>query len=140
MKTAPQFVPHAVANGHVALLVATRKGAFILKTDSARRAWKTTGPMFFGHIVHHMLLDPRPGPGPKNARTLLVAARTGHLGPSVFRSRDFGRSWKEAAKPPAFPKLPQGQTEQNTPNVQKGRVVDHTFWLSPGHASEPGVW
>jgi photosystem II stability/assembly factor-like uncharacterized protein len=131
-------VPHTAANGRVALLVATRKGAFILKTDRARRAWTTTGPMFFGHIVHHMLLDPRPSP--KNARTLLVAARTGHLGPSVFRSVDFGRSWKEAARPPAFPKLPQGQTEPNSPDVQKGRVVDHTFWLSPGHASEPGVW
>src|SRR5262249_244451 len=59
------------------------------------------------------------------------AAKTGHLGPTVFRSTDFGKNWKEAAKPPAFPKAPEGQ---------KGRVVDHTFWLTPGHASEPGVW
>ena len=118
-------VPPAPAAGPVALLVATRKGAFILKSDKARRAWSTAGPMFFGHIVHHMLLDPR------DRRTLLVAARTGHLGPTVFRSVDFGKTWKEASRPPAFPKAAQGQ---------KGRVVDHTFWLAPGHADEPGAW
>ena len=115
----------AAATGSVALLVATRKGAFVVKADKGRRIWKIAGPMFFGHIVHHVLLDPR------DRRTLLLAARTGHLGPSVFRSTDLGRSWKEAAKPPAFPKAGEGQ---------KGRVVDHVFWLSPGHSDEPNVW
>ena len=113
------------ATGSVALLVATRKGAFMLKADKGRRTWKTAGPMFFGHIVHHMILDPR------DRHTLLLAARTGHLGPSVFRSTDLGRNWKEAAKPPAFPKAGEGQ---------KGRVVDHVFWLTPGHRDEPNVW
>ena len=118
-------VPPAAAKGAVALLVATRKGAFILKADKTRRTWKTTGPMFFGSTVHHMVLDRR------DRRTLLAAARTGHLGPTVFRSADFGKTWQEAAKPPAFPKAPEGQ---------KGRVVDHAFWLTPGHAGEPKVW
>lgn len=118
------LVPVA-ANGPVALLIATRKGAFILKSDKTRRAWATTGPMFFGHIVHHMVLDPR------DRKTLLVAARTGHLGPTVFRSTNFGKTWKEAAQPPAFPKAGEGQ---------KGRVVDHNFWLTPSHISEPKVW
>jgi hypothetical protein len=35
-------------------------------------------------------------------RNVLAAARTGHLGPTVFRSLDAGKTWKEAAKPPAF--------------------------------------
>src|SRR4029434_10290164 len=74
-----------------------------------------------GPIVHHAVLDPRDG------KTLLAAARTGHLGPTVFRSQDNGRTWKEAATPPAFA-------------PDSGRVVDHTFWLTPGHASQPGVW
>ena len=117
--------PSKPATGSIALLVSTRKGAFIFKFDKARRAWKIAGPMFFGHMVHHMVLDPR------DRRTLLAAARTGHLGPTLFRSTDFGRSWKEASKPPAFPKAPEGQ---------KGRVVDHVFWLTPGHATEPGAW
>ncbi len=113
------------ATGSVALLVASRKGGFILRADGARRRWKLTGPIFLGHIVHHFLLDPR------DRRTMLMAARTGHLGPTVFRSTDVGRSWKEASRPPAFPKAPEGQ---------KGRVVDHTFWLTPGHSSEPNAW
>jgi len=120
-----QPAPSATPSGAVALLIATRKGAFILTSDPARRAWTVAGPMFFGHIVHHMVLDPR------DCRTLLVAARTGHLGPTVFRSSDFGETWTEASMPPAFPKAPEGE---------KGRVVDHTFWLTPGHASEPNAW
>jgi photosystem II stability/assembly factor-like uncharacterized protein len=110
-----------VAAKRVRLLIATRKGLWSLASDPARNAWKLGGPEFLGHIVHHAMLDPRDG------QTLLAAARTGHLGPTVFRSLDFGKTWKEAARPPAFA---QGS----------GRVVDHTFWLTPGHASEPGVW
>jgi len=117
------------ATGAVALLIATRKGGFVLRSDPARRRWRTVGPMFFGHIVHHMVLDPRPKA--RRAATLLAATSTGHLGPTLCRSIDFGRTWKEVGKPPAFPKAPEGQ---------KGRAVGHTFWLTPGHASEPGVW
>jgi photosystem II stability/assembly factor-like uncharacterized protein len=105
----------------VTLLVATRKGLWTLTSDTARRQWKLSGPAFLGHIVHHAMLDPRDG------RTLLAAARTGHLGPTVFRSTDRGRTWKEASRPPAF-------------REGSGRTVDHTFWLTPGHAAQPGVW
>jgi photosystem II stability/assembly factor-like uncharacterized protein len=113
------------ATGRVALLVATRKGVFVLRSDAARSVWAIEGPHFLGHIAHHAVLDPRDG------RTLLVAARTGHLGPTVFRSGDAGASWREASRPPAFRKAREGE---------EGRVVDHVFWLEPGHASEPGVW
>ena len=109
----------------VALLVATKKGGFILNADSKRRTWTIKGPLYLGNIVHHIMLDPRDG------KTMLMAAKTGHLGPTVFRSTNQGKTWKEAAKPPAFPKAPEGE---------KGRVVDHVFWLTPGHASEPKVW
>jgi photosystem II stability/assembly factor-like uncharacterized protein len=105
----------------VRLLVATRKGLWTIVSDPARNAWKLAGPQFLGHIVHHAVVDPRDG------RTMLAAARTGHLGPTVFRSIDNGRTWKEATRPPAF-------------GEGSGRVVDHTFWLTPGHASEPGIW
>lgn len=118
--TSPQL-----ATGSVALLIGTRKGAFIVRGGPTRRMWKLSAPMFLGHIVHHVVLDPR------DRRTILMAARTGHLGPTVFRSTDFGKTWKEAKTPPAFPKAPEGQN---------GRVVDHVFWLTPGHPSESGLW
>jgi photosystem II stability/assembly factor-like uncharacterized protein len=111
--------------GAVSILVGTRKGAFRLRSDAARRTWKLEGPWFLGSLVHHVVADPR------EPRAILMAARTGHLGPTIFRSTDGGRSWKEAAKPPAFPGPAVGGRE---------RAVDHTFWLTPGHASEPGTW
>ncbi|TAJ08418.1 MAG: glycosyl hydrolase [Nitrospirae bacterium] len=113
------------AAGAVGLLIGTRKGAFFLRGDRSRRTWKLSHPLFLGQIVHHLVLDPR------DRRTMLMAARTGHLGPTIFRSTDTGRTWTEAKTPPAFPKVPEGQN---------GRVVDHVFWLTPGHASEPGAW
>ncbi len=106
------------------VLVATRKGAWLFHGDTARKAWKADGPHFLGHEISHMVLDPRDG------RTLLAAAKTGHLGPTVFRSTDRGRHWKEAAQPPAFARAADGS----------GRSVDHNFWLTPGPASEPDVW
>ncbi len=124
-KTAPKKQSGSTKKEKVILLVATRKGAWIFHGDSARTRWRADGPHFLGHIVSHVVLDPRDG------KTLLAAAKTGHLGPTVFRSTDLGRTWKEAARPPAFPKAKEGE---------KGRVVDHTFWLTPGHASEPATW
>ena len=107
------------------VLVATRKGAWLLHADTTRRKWRLDGPHFLGHVIHHLVLDPR------DRRTLLAAAKTGHLGPTIFRSTDRGRTWTEASRPPAFPMARRGE---------KGRVVDHTFWLTPGHPSEPGAW
>src|SRR5258708_38613266 len=121
----PNRAPRQPAARRVLVLVATRKGARLYRGDAGRKTWQTDGPHFLGHIVNHLVLDPRDG------HTLLAAAKTGHLGPTVFRSTDFGRSWKEAARPPAFPKAPDGE---------KGRAVDHTFWLTPSSASEPNVW
>jgi hypothetical protein len=105
----------------ITLLVATRKGLWTLAGDAARSRWTLAGPRFLGHTLHHVVADPRDG------KTWLAAARTGHLGPTVFRSADRGRAWTEASKPPAF-------------RAGGGRSVDHVFWLTPGHASEPGVW
>jgi photosystem II stability/assembly factor-like uncharacterized protein len=123
--SAAQRGSHATPPGQLVLLVATRKGAFLFRGDTKRKTWQVDGPHFLGHIVSHLQLDPRDG------RTLLAAAKTGHLGPTVFRSTNLGRSWVEAKQPPAFAKAPEGVA---------GRAVDHTFWLTPGHASERGTW
>jgi photosystem II stability/assembly factor-like uncharacterized protein len=106
------------------LMVATRKGAWLYHGDTARRTWRADGPHFLGQIFNHIVLDPR------DRTTLLASAKTGHLGPTIFRSTDRGRTWKEARRPPAFAKAADG----------KGRAVDHTFWLTPCHANEPNAW
>lgn len=114
----------------VVLLVGTRKGAFLYHGDAARRSWRLDGPHFLGHIIHQIVLDPRDG------RTLLAASKTGHLGPTIFRSLDMGHSWTESSKPPAFPKAPEGELV----NGHRPLAVEHIFALFPAHFSEPGVW
>src|ERR1700730_18704714 len=107
------------------LWIGTRKGLFALRADGARRNWKLAGPQFLGHIIHHVVQDPR------EPRVLLMAARTGHLGPTVFRSSDRGRRWREAAQPPAFRKVNDGEG---------ARAVQRVFWLTPGHRTERASW
>jgi hypothetical protein len=106
------------------IYVATRKGIWIASCGSDRRkGWQLRGPSFLGTQCHHVVLDPR------DRKTLLAASRQWHLGPTVFKSTDFGETWKEAATPPQFPK-----------GEPRGRAVDHVFWLTPSTASEPDVW
>ncbi len=107
------------------LIVSTRKGVFFLQADAGREQWRLSGPLFLGHICHHTVLDPRDG------KTMLTAALTGHLGPTIFCSPDAGATWHEARKPPAFDKAAANGN---------ARVVDHVFWLTPGHFEQPGVW
>ncbi|MBX7152150.1 glycosyl hydrolase [bacterium] len=124
MKKKEKSKKSPIKSKSVTLLIGTRKGAFLLRSDAAGRTWKLSDPIFLGHVVHHLIKDPR-------SKTLLMACKTGHLGPTVFRSLDGGKTWKEASTPPSFPKAPEGE---------KGRTVDHVFWLTPGHESQPGVW
>ena len=122
-KTTARGKPASAAR--LVVLVATRKGAWLFHGDAGREAWTADAPHFLGHTISHVQLDPRDG------RTLLAAAKTGHLGPTIFRSTNLGRSWKEAQQPPAFAPSSAGLP---------GRSVDHTFWLTPGHASERDTW
>ncbi len=105
------------------LLVGTRKGVFIVRSDANRQTWTASAPAFLGHIAQHVVSDPR------DPKRILVASSTGHLGPTVFVSSDSGESWIEASRPPAFR---TGEPLQ--------RVLKSVFWLTPGYADEPGVW
>ncbi len=107
------------------LWIGTRKGAFALRTDRRRRQWTLRGPHFLGHEIQHIVQDPRA------PATLLLGAKTGHLGPTVYRPLDRGRSWHEVSTPPAFRKA--GESES-------ARSVERVFYLTPGHAEQPGVW
>lgn len=105
------------------LLIGTRKGLFTIDGDDQRMGWDLGGPDHLGHVIHHAMIDPRDG------ETLLAATRTGHLGPSMFRSTDCGRTWAEASRPAAF-----------RTGDRLDRTLDKAFWLTPGHPGEPGRW
>jgi hypothetical protein len=117
-----------VAARATSLLIATQKGLFQLDAGARRERFEVRGPTFLGAEVNHVVQDPR------DPSTLLMAAKTGHLGPTVFRSSDRGETWTEAARPPQFAKAPEGTEEA------KKRSVERVFFLTPGHASEPAAW
>ncbi len=130
-KAPPRRGTRSMKGARPVVLVGTRKGAWLFHGDATRRQWRADGPHFLGQIINHLVLDPRDG------RTLVAAASTGHLGPTIFRSPDRGKTWHEATRPPAFPKVPAGSLDEAG---LPARTVKHTFWLTPGHASQPGVW
>ena len=103
------------------LLVATRKGLWTLTSDVARSGWRSPGRS--SSATSSITRSPIRA----TARRCSPPRAPGISGRRSSARRDSGRTWKEAARPPAFAE-------------GSGRVVDHTFWLTPGHASEPGVW
>jgi hypothetical protein len=105
------------------LLIGTRKGLWFVRKEAAGESWSVDGPQFLGHVIQHAMVDPR------EPQTVLAAASTGHLGPTVFRSVDGGRNFAEATRPPAF-----------TAGERLARSLRSVFWLTPGHVDEPGVW
>lgn len=118
-------------------IIGTKKGAWPLRrTGAGPTDWRADAPWFFGCEVHVIVQDPR-GSG-----TLLAAVSTGHLGPTVHRSTDGGKTWKEVARPPKFKTAEEyanSALDADDPR-RKGRAVQHVFCFAPGHASTPGRW
>ena len=126
--------PRGPASGRLSLLIGTAKGGFLLRDKGGRAGWRMVGPFHLGARTHDMRLDPRDG------RTLLASSTGGHLGPTIYRSTDAGKTWTEAARSPRFdrvtPKSPRGKRAR----ASRGYAVRTNFWLEPGHADEEGVW
>ena len=120
----------------ISVLVGTRKGAFFLTSSDGRKNWELSEPTFLGHIIYHLVADPR------DPKKLIMCAKAGHLGPTVYTSEDSGKTWVESTTPPQFPKAAEAENaeEQSEKNAKKARIVESVFWVSPGHASEPGTW
>ncbi len=71
----------------IRLLVGTRKGAFILTSDGARRQWKVSGPHFAGWEVYHVKASP------VDANRIFASQSSSWFGQLVQRSDDGGRTW-----------------------------------------------
>jgi len=74
----------------VRLLVGTKKGAFILDSDEARRDWSVRGPLCEGWPVHDVIVEPGSG-------AILAAAGNAWYGPAVWRSEDDGATWTHSS-------------------------------------------
>lgn len=72
------------------LMVGTRKGLWLGRSDEAREEWEFTGPHFDMEEVYSCMVDTR-GERPR----LLAGASSSWLGPQVRRSDDLGATWQE---------------------------------------------
>ena len=110
------------AAGDVLLLVGTTKGAFLVRSDSARREWTVDGPHFPGESVYSVAFDQRGG----RTRTL-VGANSNHWGSTIRLSDDFGATWtgpeRQAIR---FPE-------------DSGLSLAQVWQISPAAAGEPDV-
>ena len=78
------------------LLIGTRKGLWIGRSDAKRQEWTIEGPHFPMMEIYSCLADTRDG-----RPRLLVGASLSWTGPQVFSSDDLGQTWEE--HPIGFP-------------------------------------
>ncbi len=71
----------------IRVLVGTRKGAFVLTSDGARRQWDVSGPHFGGWEIYHMKGSP------VDPNRLYASQSSGWFGQVIQRSNDGGKTW-----------------------------------------------
>src|SRR5207247_7061869 len=71
----------------VRVLVGTRKGAFILTSDGARKRWKVSGPHFAGWEIYHIKGSP------VDPDRIYASQTSDWFGQIIQRSDDGGKTW-----------------------------------------------
>jgi hypothetical protein len=71
----------------IRVLVGTRKGAFILTADGARKRWKVSGPHFAGWEIYHVKGSP------VDPNRIYASQTSGWFGQIIQRSDDAGKTW-----------------------------------------------
>jgi photosystem II stability/assembly factor-like uncharacterized protein len=99
----------------VTLLVGTRRGLFLARSDDDRSRWRIEGPRLEGREVYHAIRDPRTG---------VLWAATDHKvwGSHVHRSDDDGRTWL---------------TLEEAPHHADNRGLKAIWFLAAGPPAEP---
>jgi photosystem II stability/assembly factor-like uncharacterized protein len=72
----------------VRVLVGTRKGAFVLTSDGARKQWDVEGPLFAGWEMYHLKGSP------VDPDRLYASQSGGWFGQVIQRSDNGGKSWE----------------------------------------------
>ncbi|HEX6849824.1 MAG TPA: sialidase family protein, partial [Candidatus Polarisedimenticolaceae bacterium] len=84
----------------IRVLVGTRKGAFILTSDGARRSWDVAGPHFAGWEIFHLKGSPA------NPERIWASQTSSWFGQVVQRSDDGGKSWDAVGNTFAYDGVP----------------------------------
>ncbi|MBS0639306.1 MAG: exo-alpha-sialidase, partial [Proteobacteria bacterium] len=68
------------------VLLGTKKGAFVMESDGARRDWTLRGPFCEAWPINHVAGDPQTG-------AIHAGGGNEWFGPAVWTTRDFGATW-----------------------------------------------
>ena len=95
----------------VRLLVGTRKGAFILTSDGARKQWDVSGPHFAGWEMYHLKGSP------VEPNRIYASQTSSWFGQIIQRSDDGGKTWHQPGTPPGEPTttpdgMPKGESNK----------------------------
>ncbi len=110
----------------VRVLVGTRKGAFILSSEAARKRWKVSGPHFAGWEIYHLKGSPA------DPSRIYASQSSGWFGQVIQRSSDGGKTWE--APGGGVTKSPQGM-----PQGESNKFVYDTS-AETGHALTTHQW
>jgi BNR/Asp-box repeat len=113
----------------VRVLVGTKKGAFILTADGARKNWAVSGPHFAGWEIFHLKGSP------VDPNCLYASQSSGWFGQIIQRSNDGGRTWETpGGGPTATPEgMPKGESNMF---VYEGQVGTHKWYDGSQHPWE----
>ncbi len=79
----------------VFVLLGTKKGAFILESDTRRQNWSQKGPFCETWPINHAIADPATG-------TIYGAGGNEWFGPAVWKSTDLGKTWTHSSEGIAY--------------------------------------
>ncbi len=118
----------------IRVLVGTKKGAFILAADGARKNWKIEGPHFMGWEVYHLKgssVDPD---------RIYCSQTSSWFGQIIQRSDDGGKTWTPpgGGGSPSLQGFPMGESNKF---VYEGEVGKHLWYDGTPHPWEfKRVW
>ncbi|MEO5510009.1 MAG: hypothetical protein ABIV28_04255 [Longimicrobiales bacterium] len=101
----------------VVVLIGTKRGLFIARSDEQRREWHIGEPCLDGREVYHAITDPRDG-------SMWAATTHKVWGAHIHRSTDGGVTW---------------DVLQSAPHHADERGLEAVWFLAAGPASAPGT-
>jgi photosystem II stability/assembly factor-like uncharacterized protein len=104
----------------VRVLVGTKKGAFVLESDAARKNWDVKGPFFAGWEIYHVKGSP------VNPDRIYASQSSGWSGQVMQRSDDGGKTWAVIGNKFAYDGVPgTHQWYDGTPHPWEFKRVWH---------------
>src|SRR3974377_1789112 len=104
----------------VRLLIGTKKGAFILTSDGARRDWNVSGPHFAGWEMYHLKGSPA------DPNRVYASQSSGWFGQQLQRSNEGGQTWEPVGNKFVYEGTPgTHMSYDNTPHPWEFKRVWH---------------